>query len=73
MGPFELTKLVSLYKAYCKGHLTASVITEEIFDVRSQIDSIYYKTGNKSEDLEKYITELEYLLFEIMQNDTKTS
>lgn len=66
MGPFELTKLVSLYKAYCNGLLKEDIVKNEILDTRTLMDEIYYKTGQESEDLGKYISELEYLLFEVM-------
>lgn len=74
MGNFELVKLVSLYKAYCNGMLTADTVKNEILDTRSLMDEVFYKTGEKSEDLEKYIFELEYLLFDVMRyKDEQTS
>lgn len=66
MGNFELVKLVSLYKAYCKGYLTPEIIMSEILDTRQEADNVFYKTGKEESKLNVYIKELEYLLFDIM-------
>lgn len=66
MGVFELTKLVSLYKSYCKGYLTPDIVKAEIIDTKCEADKEYCKTGVESKDLQDYIQELEILLFDIM-------
>lgn len=66
MGPFELTKLVSLYKSYCKGFLTCEIVKSEILDTKQAIDIEFYKTGKEPSELTTYIHELEYLLFDVM-------
>lgn len=64
----ELIKLVSLYKAYCKGVLTPDIILEEMLDIRVEMDRLIC-LSRPVDGLEIYYKELEYLLFEVMHYD----